>query len=76
MLLLKSCDFVEMNQDESYEDISITPGLRFDELHPAVTLDSDHEVNIVWSSVAAKRNERSKPKLQNIRRHFEPKGKS
>lgn len=35
MLQLKTWDFVELNQDRSYGDISITPGLRFDEPPPS-----------------------------------------
>lgn len=34
MLQLKTWDFVELNQDKSYGDITITPGLRFDEAPP------------------------------------------
>ena len=43
---------------------SIAPGLCFDELPPTVTLDSDPEVDTVWSSVANKRNERSKQRYR------------
>mmetsp|Transcript_13225 Transcript_13225/g.25249 ORF Transcript_13225/g.25249 Transcript_13225/m.25249 type:complete len:790 (+) Transcript_13225:144-2513(+) len=35
MLQLKTWDFVELNQDQSYGDIKITPGLRFDEPPPS-----------------------------------------
>eukprot|EP00581_Thalassiosira_minuscula_P005740 CAMPEP_0183742590 /NCGR_PEP_ID=MMETSP0737-20130205/64779_1 /TAXON_ID=385413 /ORGANISM="Thalassiosira miniscula, Strain CCMP1093" /LENGTH=808 /DNA_ID=CAMNT_0025978177 /DNA_START=204 /DNA_END=2630 /DNA_ORIENTATION=- len=37
MLQLKTWDFVELNQDKSYGDITITPGLRFDEGPPAAS---------------------------------------
>mmetsp|Transcript_40513 Transcript_40513/g.73007 ORF Transcript_40513/g.73007 Transcript_40513/m.73007 type:complete len:788 (+) Transcript_40513:331-2694(+) len=37
MLQLKTWDFVELNQDKSYGDIMITPGLRFDEPPPAAS---------------------------------------
>jgi hypothetical protein len=35
MLQLKTWDFVELNQDKSYGDIAITPGIRFDEAPPS-----------------------------------------
>lgn len=35
MLQLKTWDFVELNQDKSYGDITITPGIRFDEAPPS-----------------------------------------
>ncbi|KAL7540214.1 hypothetical protein ACHAXR_009950 [Thalassiosira sp. AJA248-18] len=35
MLQLKTWDFVELNQDKSYGDIAIMPGLRFDEPPPS-----------------------------------------
>lgn len=35
MLQLKTWDFVELSQDKSYGDITITPGLRFDEPPPS-----------------------------------------
>merc|ERR1740139_1880065 len=34
LLQLKTWDFIELDQDKSYEDIKITPGVRFDELAP------------------------------------------
>lgn len=34
MLQLKTWDFVELNQDKSYGDIMVSPGLRFDEPPP------------------------------------------
>lgn len=37
MLQLKTWDFVELNQDKSYGDIAITPGLRFDEAPPSAS---------------------------------------
>mmetsp|Transcript_11855 Transcript_11855/g.25000 ORF Transcript_11855/g.25000 Transcript_11855/m.25000 type:complete len:747 (-) Transcript_11855:133-2373(-) len=37
MLQLKTWDFVEVNQDRSYGDITITPGLRFDEPPPSAS---------------------------------------
>lgn len=37
MLQLKTWDFVELNQDKSYGDITITPGLRFDEAPPSAS---------------------------------------
>jgi len=37
MLQLKTWDFVELNQDKSYGDITIKPGLRFDEPPPAAS---------------------------------------
>lgn len=35
MLQLKTWDYVELNQDKSYGDIVITPGIRFDEPPPS-----------------------------------------
>lgn len=35
MLQLKTWDFIELNQDKSYGDIAITPGIRFDEAPPS-----------------------------------------
>jgi hypothetical protein len=37
ILQLKTWDFVELNQEKSYGDISITPGLRFDEPPPSAS---------------------------------------
>eukprot|EP00578_Thalassiosira_sp_NH16_P031121 CAMPEP_0181077668 /NCGR_PEP_ID=MMETSP1071-20121207/1072_1 /TAXON_ID=35127 /ORGANISM="Thalassiosira sp., Strain NH16" /LENGTH=782 /DNA_ID=CAMNT_0023158925 /DNA_START=332 /DNA_END=2681 /DNA_ORIENTATION=+ len=37
MLQLKTWDFVELNQDKSYGDITIAPGLRFDEPPPSAS---------------------------------------
>lgn len=35
MLQLKTWDFIELDQNKSYGDIVITPGLRFEENHPS-----------------------------------------
>ena len=35
LLQLKTWDFIELNQEESYSDIKIAPGVRFDEAPPA-----------------------------------------
>jgi len=35
LLQLKTWDFVELDQDESYEDITIAPGLKFNEDPPS-----------------------------------------
>lgn len=37
ILQLKTWDFVELNQEKSYGDITITPGLRFDEPPPSAS---------------------------------------
>ncbi|KAL3774900.1 hypothetical protein ACHAW5_009119 [Stephanodiscus triporus] len=37
ILQLKTWDFVELNQEKSYGDITITPGLRFDEPPPSTS---------------------------------------
>lgn len=37
MLQLKTWDFVDLNQDKSYGDITVAPGLRFDEAPPSAS---------------------------------------
>ncbi|KAL3809139.1 hypothetical protein ACHAXA_007242 [Cyclostephanos tholiformis] len=69
ILQLKNLDFVELNQEKSYGDITITPGLRFDEPPPSTSVidDNQNEGDIEFENQTAyDSNEREDVVLINV----------